>query len=172
MSAKKVLKYYTLGLIVLLMGFAISLTAWYAYALATSAEKKEVLLTTSFTIGPKEQKFKAFYLSAPAEEFEIEFNVSRGSIKFSPWQACMFEESLGYFDYYINETTVEKRQVWFFEGNNGTAGCSIDPINDTNQIWYIHFYNEDSYEKEVHIQVTKVWHGLFRVINFSICLPN
>ena len=155
MSAKTVLKYYTLGLIVLLMGFAISLTAWYAYALATSAEKKEVLLTTSFTIGPKEQKFKAFYLSAPAEEFEIEFSVSRG-----------------YFDYYINETTVEKRQVWFFEGNNGTAGCSIDPINDTSQIWYIHFYNEDSYEKEVHIQVTKVWHGLFRVINFSICLPN
>jgi len=158
MSAKKVLKYYSLGLIVLLAGFAISLTAWYAYALATSVEKKEVLLTTSFKIGGHEQKFKAFYLSAPAERFDIEFNVSRGSIKFSAWQASVFEESLGWFEYNINETTVKKRQVWFYEGNNGTAGYVGDSVNE---IWYIHFYNEDSCEKEVHIQVTKVWHGLF-----------
>jgi len=161
MWAKKVGKYYALGLMVLLVGFVFSLIGWYVYAQALSVDRKQVLLTTSFKIGAKEQKFKAFYLSAPAEEFLIDFNVSMGSIKFSPWQASLFENSLGYFDYYINETTVEKHQVWFFEGNNGTAGCGIDPIKDTNQIWYIHFFNEDSYEKEVYIQITKVWHSLF-----------
>jgi hypothetical protein len=26
-----------------------------------------------------------------------------------------------------------------------------------NMVWYLNFYNQDSYEKEVHIEVTKVW---------------
>lgn len=160
MSTKKVLKLSSLGLIVLLVGIGVSLTAWYVYALAVSAEKRQVLRSETLKIAGGEQKFKAFYLSAPAEEFHIMFNVSEGSIRFSPWQAIMFEDSLGYFDYH-NGTGVEKRQVWFFEGNNGTAGCSIDPAKDVDQVWYILFYNEDSFEKEVSFQVVKVWHGLF-----------
>lgn len=120
-------------------------------------KKTEVLLTTSFKIGRQEQKFKSFYLSAPAKGFDVTFNVSNGSIKFSPWPASVFEYSLGYFEYH-NGTAVENRQVWFFEGNNGTAGGSIDPTKDVNQVWYLHFYNEDSYEKEVRVQVTKVWY--------------
>jgi len=157
MFAKKIMK---LGLIMLIVGFAVSLIGWYAYAQAVSAEKREVLRTETFTIGAGEQKFKAFYLPAPAEEFDIMFNVSEGSIKFSPWQAIMFEDSLGYFEYH-NGTGVEKHQVWFFEGNNGTAGCGIDAAKDVDQVWYILFYNEDSFEKEVSFQVVKIWHGLF-----------
>ena len=148
MQKKRVLIYGMLGLTV----FMASLVA-LVYGL-TYIEKREVLLTTSFTIGGQEQKFKAFYFSAPAKGFEIAFNVSSGSIKFSPWEACIFEDSLGYFEYH-NGTAVEKRQVWFFEGNNGTAGCSTE---DVNQVWYILFYNEDSYEKQVYIQINKVWH--------------
>jgi hypothetical protein len=149
----RVLKYGMLGFMV----FIASLAA-LMYALAYT-EKREVLLTTSFTIGGQEQKFKAFYLSAPAEEFYITFNVSKGSIKFSAWDAETFENSLGWFEYH-NGTAVEKRQVWFYEGNNGTAGYRGtvgDAETDANRIWYIHFYNEDPYEKEVHIRVTKVW---------------
>ena len=159
MLPKKVAKYYALGLLVVLVGFALSLVTWFAYAQAVSAEKREVLLTTSFKIAAGEQKFTAFYLSAPADGFEIKFNVSSGSIKFSPWDAHTFENTLGWFEYH-NGTGYEKHQVWFFEGNNGTAGGSIQSTN-TNQIWYIHFYNEDSYEKIIYLQVTKVWHGLF-----------
>jgi len=140
-----------IGLKVVLLGFALALTAWYVYAQAISTEKREVLLTTTFKIGAGEQKFKAFYLSAPAERFDIEFNVLSGSIKFSAWQASVFENSLGYFEY-NNGTAVEKRQVWFYEGNNGTAEYAGDSVNE---IWYIHFYNEDSYEKEVYLKVTK-----------------
>ena len=80
---------------------------------------------------------------------------SSGSIKFSPWDAPLFEDSLGYFEYH-NGTAVEMRQVWFFEGNNGTAGCSISP-ESVNMVIYLHFYNEDPYEKEVYIQVAKSW---------------
>ena len=151
MSRKRLLAYGIIGLMVFLTGFVVLLNA-LAYT-----KKTEVILTTSFKIGGQEQKFKSFYLSAPAKEFDVTFNVSRGPIKFSPWPACVFEDSLGYFEYY-NESGVEKRQVWFFEGNNGTAGGVIDPIKDVNQVWYLHFYNEDSYEKEVHVQVIKVWY--------------
>jgi hypothetical protein len=147
MQKKRVLIYGMLGLAVFIASLAV-----LVYGL-TYIEKREVLLTTSFTIGGQEQKFKAFYFSAPAKGFEIAFNVSSGSIKFSPWAACIFEDSLGYFEYH-NGTAVEKRQVWFFEGNNGTAGCSTEYVN---QVWYILFYNEDSYEKEVYIQINKVW---------------
>ena len=148
MQKKRVLIYGMLGLAVFIASLAV-----LVYGL-TYIEKREVLLTTSFTIGGQEQKFKAFYFSAPAKGFEIAFNVSSGSIKFSPWEACIFEDSLGYFEYH-NGTAVEKHQVWFFEGNNGTAGCSTEYVN---QVWYIFFYNEDSYEKQVYIQINKVWH--------------
>lgn len=157
MLAGKMAKRYAVGLIVLVVGIAASLGGWYAYAQASSAERRQVLRTQTFKIDAGEQKFMAFYLSAPANGFEVTWNVSEGSIKWSAWQASMFEESLGYFDY-NNGTGVEKHQVWFYEGNNGTAGYSGDSVNE---VWYIHFYNEDSYEKEVTFHVVKVWHGLF-----------
>jgi len=149
MPIKKALIYGMLGLVVSLGGLAVFAHAWYIYA-----EKREVLLTTSFKIGEQEQKFRAFYLSAPVDWVELKFNVSKGSIKFSVWDANLFEDSLGWFDYH-NGTAVERLQVWLFEGNNGTAGFGGE--GGENMVWYIHFYNEDSYEKEVHIQVTKVW---------------
>lgn len=140
--------YAMLGLMVFIATCVVLSYAW------TYTERREVLLTTSFRIGGQEQKFKTFYLSAPAEGFEIMFNVSSGSIKFSPYPAEEFEETLGYFKHYINETTVEVVQAWFFEGKNGTGGVST---GDANQVWYLNFYNEDSYEKEVHMQIIKVW---------------
>jgi hypothetical protein len=161
MSAKKTLKHYAFYFVVFLAGFTLSVAAWQVYLAAASTERRQVLLTTTFKIGAQEQKFKAFYLSAPADEFLIQFNVSVGSVKMSPWQAHIIEDDHGYFDYYVNETTVEKRQVWFFNEHNATIGCNVDSTTDVNQIWYVHFYNEDSYEKEVSLQVTKVWHGLF-----------
>jgi hypothetical protein len=150
MQKKRVLTFGLFGLMVFLGGFAVFVHAWNVYT-----EKREVLLTTSFKLEGGEQRFTAFYLSAPAEAFYVKFNVSSGSIKFSHWDAVTFEDSLGYFEYH-NGTAVEMRQVWFFEGNNGTVGCGIPP-ESVNMVIYLHFYNEDPYEKEVHLQVTKVW---------------
>jgi hypothetical protein len=145
MSIKRLLTYGMFGLMVFLVSCVILSYAW-AYT-----EKREVLLTTSSTIGGQEQRFKAFHLPAPAKGLEVTFNVSKGSIKFSEYPAPEFEEPLGYFEYYTNGT-VEKRQLWYHEGNNGTVGVvAEDPL------WYLVFYNEDSYEKEVHMQIIKFW---------------
>jgi hypothetical protein len=160
MSISKALNYRSLGLIVLLVGVGVSLAAWYAYGQAVSAERRQVLRAETFTIGAGEQKFKAFYLSTPIESFEVTWNVSEGSIKWSAWKASIIEDDHGYFDYWVNETTVEKVQTWFWNENHGTVGLGPTPI-PVNEIWYLHFYNEDSYEKEVSFQVVKIWHGLF-----------
>jgi len=64
------------------------------------SEKCEVLLDTSFEIeGGEHEKFRGFYLSAPAEEFVISVSVSEGFVNFSVWQDRIIEDSLGYFDY-------------------------------------------------------------------------
>lgn len=152
MPLKRLLMYGMLGLMVFLGGFAIFVHAWHVYT-----EKREILLTTSFKIGGKEQRFTAFYLSAPAEWFEVKLDVSSGTIKWSPYPAWRFVDSLGYVEHHVNETTVEKVQIWLFKTNNGTFKMGIDPTEDANQVWYLNFYNEDSYEKEVHLQITKVW---------------
>lgn len=145
-----------LGLILLVVGVVVSLISWYAYA--QTLERTEVLRTETFKIAAGEQKFKAFYLSAPADLFRVTWNVSSGSIKWSSWQAHFIEDDHGYFDKWINETSVEKVQTWFWNENKGTVTCGIEQ-QDVNQIWYIHFYNEGSYEKEVTFQIVKVWHG-------------
>jgi len=160
MSTMKVLKLYSLGLIVLLAGIGISLTAWYAYGLSLSAEKRELVRAETFKICADEQKFKAFYLSAPVDSFEVTWNVSEGSIKWSAWQARIIEDDHGYFDHWVNETTVEKVQTWFWDENHGTVGYVGSPT-PINEIWYLHFFNEDSFEKTVSFQVVKIWHGLF-----------
>ena len=47
-------------------------------------------------------------------------------------------------------------QTWICETDNGIVSWSVDPEN-LNMVWYLNFYNQDSYDKEVHIEVTRVW---------------
>lgn len=121
------------------------------------AKKNEVLLDASFKIEGGNQKFRSFFVSAPVKEVIVSFSVSNGIIKFSPWQAAIFEDSLGYFEYYCNGIEVQMVQPWFFEGTHGNAGLGMGPEGE-NQVWYLLFYNPDSYEKEVYVRVIKVWY--------------
>jgi hypothetical protein len=148
----------------LLVGFAFALLGLLASSIVLAysvpySEKREVLLDTSFNIeGGEHEKFRGFYLSAPAEEFVISVSVSEGFVNFSVWQDRIIEDSLGYFDYH-NGTAVEKIQVWFFSVDEGDAtyGSANNP-ESLNKIWYVQFCNPDSYEKEVDLKVTKIWH--------------
>lgn len=148
----------------LLVGFAFFLLGLLASSIVLAysvpySEKREVLLDTSFNIeGGEHEKFRGFYLSAPAEEFVISVSVSDGFINFSAWHDHVIEDSLGYFDYH-NGTAVEKIQVWFFSVDNGDVpfGLQYNP-ESLNRIWYVQFCNPDSYEKEVDLKVTKIWH--------------
>jgi len=104
------------------------------YALAYTV-KREVLYTETFKIEGQEQVFRAFYLSAPAVLFEATFDS---------------------FQSRVNEATIGTIQGWECETDNGIVKWRIDPEN-LNQVWYLSFLNEDSYEKEVTVEVTKVW---------------
>lgn len=104
------------------------------YALAYTV-KREVLYTETFKIEGQEQLFRAFYLSVPAVLFEATFDS---------------------FQSRVNEATIGTIQGWECETDNGIVKWRIDPEN-LNQVWYLSFFNEDSYEKEVTVEVTKVW---------------
>jgi hypothetical protein len=112
------------------------------YALSYSV-RREVVYTETLTIKGQEQTARPFYLSAPAVLFEVQLHVSEGTIKWSPHSATLFE-AYGEF------------QGWECETDNGIVKWRIDP-ETLDQIWYLSFFNEDTYEKEVTIEVTKVW---------------
>jgi len=153
MSKKRLL----VGLAFVLLGlFASSIVLAYS---VPYSEKREVLLDTSFNIDVGEhEKFRGFYVSAPVEDLVISVSVSEGFVNFSAWEDCLFEDSLGYFDYH-NGTAVEKIQVWFFSVDNGDVPFGLqDNPESLNKIWYVQFCNPDSYAKEVDLKVTKIWH--------------
>ncbi len=129
MRKAKTLKY---GILISLILLA-SLTS-VMYALAYTV-KREVLYTQTFKIDGQKQMFRAFYLSAPAVLFEATFDS---------------------FQSRINEVTIGTFQGWECETDAGTVKWRIDPEN-LNQVWYLSFLNEDQYEKEVTVEVTKVW---------------
>lgn len=148
----------------LLVGFTFVLLGLLASSIVLAysvpySEKREVLLDTSFNIeGGEHEKFRGFYVSAPAEAFVISISVSEGFVNFSAWEDRQFEDSLGYFDYH-NGTAVEKIQVWLFSVDNGDATFGLEGNPESlNRIWYVQFSNPDSYEKEVDLKVTKIWH--------------
>jgi len=153
MRKMRLMKFGMFGLLIVIVSFAT-----LAYAL-TVMEKRELLLTTSFKLDGGEQRFTAVYVPAPMDTIDVKVSVSKGTVKFQPYpDAKRFEDSLGYVQKRINETSFEMIQYWQFEIDNDTIGCCSNPKFE-NQVWYLNFLNEDSYEKEVDLEVTKVWNS-------------
>jgi hypothetical protein len=146
-------KAFKIGIFGLLI--ALGSLASVMYALAYT-EKREVIYSNTIKIEGGEVMFRAFYLSAPAGLFEVKLSVSEGTIKWTPHSAVMFEDTLGWFPCRINGGSFGKVQRWVCETDNGIVKWGVDPEN-VNMVWYLNFYNADAYEKEVHIEVTKVW---------------
>jgi len=142
-----------IGVFALLL--VVSSLASVMYALAYT-EKREVIYSDTITIEGKEVKFTSFYLSAPAVLFEVKLTVSKGTIKWTPHSAVMFEDTLGWFPCRVSGKSFGTIQRWICETDNGSVRWSVDQEN-VDMMWYLNFYNQDSYEKEVHIEVTKVW---------------
>ncbi len=125
------------------------------YALAYT-EKREVVYTNTFKIGGESVMFRAFYLPDPTFLFEVKISVSKGSIKWTPYSAVMFEDTLGWFPCRINGMPFGTIQRWVCETDDGVVKWSVDPEN-VDMVWYLNFYNADRYVKEVHVEVTRVW---------------
>ena len=150
MQRTKAIKIGMLGLLLVVGSFASIM-----YALAYS-EKRELIYSNTITLEGKEVKFRAFYLSAPAAKFEVKMTVSRGTIKWTPHSAVMFEDTLGWFPCKVAGKLMGKVQRWVCETNGEVVSWSVDPEN-MDMVWYLNIFNNDFYEKEVHIEVTKVW---------------
>lgn len=143
-----------IGILALLL--ILSSLASVMYALAYT-EKRELIYSNTLTIEGKDVKFRGFYLSAPAGVFEVKVTVSKGTIKWTPHSAVMFEDTLGWFPCIITGKSFGTIQRWVCESeNNDIVRWSVDPEN-LDMVWYINFYNQDNFEKEVHIEVTKIW---------------
>jgi hypothetical protein len=125
------------------------------YALAYTV-KSEVLYTQTFKIGGQEQLFRTFYLSAPAVLFEVKLTVSEGTLKWTPYSAVLFAATFDSFPPQADDAATGTIQGWECETDNGIVKWRIDSEN-LDQVWYLCFLNEDSYEKEVTVEVTKVW---------------
>jgi hypothetical protein len=125
------------------------------YALGYS-EKRELIYSNKVTLEGKEVKFRAFYLSAPAGLFEVK-TVSKGTIKWTPHSTVMFEDTLGWFPCKVGGKMMGTIQRWVCETNDEVVRWSVDPEN-VDMVWYLNIFNNDFYEKEVHIEV-KVWEG-------------
>ena len=147
---KNLLKIGVLATLLLVSSFASVM-----YALAYT-EKREVIYSNTITIGAEEVKFRAFYLSAPAVLFEVKLKVSEGTIKWTPHSAVMFDDTQGWFPCQLGDDKFGKIQRWVCETDDGTVSWSVDPEN-VDMVWYLNFFNPDDYEKEVQIEITKVW---------------
>jgi hypothetical protein len=126
------------------------------YALAYTIKSEVVYSTETFRIDAQEQLFKPFYLSAPAAVFEVKLSVSEGSIKWTPYSAELLDSTIGSFQSNVDEATYDALQGWECETANGAVRWRIDS-ETLNQIWYLCFLNDDNYEKEVTVEVTKLW---------------
>jgi len=146
-------KAFRIGVFVSMIIFGSLASVMYALAYT---EKREVIYSDTITIEGGEVMFRSFNLSAPAVLFEVKLSVSKGTIKWTPHSAVMFEDTLGWFPCRINGRPFGTIQRWVCETDNGMVKWSVDPEN-VNMVWYLNFYNPDCYEKEVQIEVTKVW---------------
>lgn len=150
MQRAKIFKISLFSLLIVLASLA---SVMYALAYI---EKREVIYSNTIKIEGQEVMFRAFFLSAPATQFEVKLSVSDGTIKWTPHSAVMFEDTLGWFPRKVNGTVVGTIQRWVCETEDGTVKWDVDQEN-VNMVWYLNFFNQDSFKKEVHIEVTKVW---------------
>jgi hypothetical protein len=146
----KTLKY---GILISLIVLASFTSVMYALAYTV---KSEVIYTGAFKIEGQEQTFRAFYLSAPAALFEVKLTVSKGAIKWTPYSAALFDDTFDSFQSQVNDATYGTFQGWECETDNGAVKWRVDQ-ESLNMVWYLCFLNDDSYQKEVTVEVTKVW---------------
>ena len=145
------------GIIVLFILLVTSIIFVYAFA---PHENEEFLCIKSVTLKGGEHKIVEFYMPSPASAVKFDFNISSGTIKYRAEPSSHFDYNQSYFEQFMEEESMA------LEVDNGPAGFgwsiavgeNPETLNEehTDQIWYIYLLNEDSYEKEVVIEVSKL----------------
>ena len=115
-----------------------------------------MIYSDTISTDEKEVKFTSFNLSSPAVLFEVKLTVSKGTIKWTPHSAVMFDDTLGWVPFIVSGKSFATIQRWVCETDNGSVRWIVDQEN-LDMLWYLNFYNQGAYEQEVHIEVSKLW---------------
>jgi hypothetical protein len=154
MQKKRLLKFVLIGLSILLVTSVI-----YVYAFSPS-EDEAFLCTKSVTLEGGEEIILEFYMPSPASAVRFDFNISSGTIKYRAEPSSHFDGNQSYFEQFMGEATsleVENGPTGF--GWSIAVGENPEKLNEEHldQIWYLYLLNEDSYDKEVQVDITKIW---------------
>jgi hypothetical protein len=150
---KTQLKFGIIGLFILL---AMSIIFVYAFS---PHENEEFLCTESVILEGGEHKIVEFYMPSPASAVKFDFNISSGTIKYRAEPSSHFNYNQSYFEQFMDEATtleVDNGPTGF--GWSIAVGENPEKLNEehTDQMWYIYLLNEDTYDKEVIIEVSKL----------------
>lgn len=116
-------------------------------------EKKEVVLDTYLTVPADEQRYATASLFIPAEPesilYDASFNCSEGTI------VCSFLDAVRWRMWQEGNYKPD-----WYEAEYGVFGISATSGTETGEelVHYFLCINNDSYEKEVYLQITKTWY--------------
>jgi len=114
----------------------------------------------SVTIEPEEFTVLTFYMpSGQSNGIKFEFEIQNGSINYLALQSSVFESNTENILQIVNEQnrTIES---FLLETDSGIRGKAWNPDNSVHcvdQNWDIFLYNQDTYEKQVDIKISKKW---------------
>ena len=108
-------------------------------------EKNNVLLNDSFSVLGNNYEYRTALIHSSGD-YVASFAVSNGVIKFYPFDEATFPMWQG-----------EQFEPSWVEADHADYGMSITLGAQGSYPHYFVFVNEDSIEKEVHLQVARVW---------------
>lgn len=114
-------------------------------------ERKEVVLDTYLTVPANEQRYITASLFIPTEPesilYDASFNSPEGTIK------CIFLDAVRWRMWQEGNYKPD-----WYEAEYGVFGISATSETGEELVHYFLCVNNDSYEKEVHLQITKTWY--------------
>ena len=128
----------------IILGLLLIGTFVLVHSALAKVEKSEVLLNNSFTVQGDSYQIKGPVLIPVSGEYVASFTVSEGTIKFYPLVPTfyqMWQEG--------------EEPPFLVEENHADYETSISTPSSFDM--HFLFVNEDSYQKEVHLQVSRIW---------------
>lgn len=156
-----------LGLAVI--GLLLVLAILFTIVFATQTHET-FLCRKSTTVKAGEIAVVSFYVPEGGSEewIKYEFEVSQGTIKYMQFDPVAFQSNVSSVIEFMEKFDLSYDMV-FDEPENGIGGFDFTKtysmsgqVYDTkadylDKTWDIFLYNEDSYDKEVTIDITKIW---------------
>jgi hypothetical protein len=154
MNRKRLLTLVTISLFVICV---VSVTVVWAFP---DHRFETFICRKSVTIDPEELTVLDFYMpSGQSNGIKFEFEIQNGSINYLTIQSSAFESNPEKILQIVNEQnrTIES---FLLETDSGIRGKAWNPDNSVycvDQNWDIFLYNQDTYEKQVDIIISKTW---------------